>query len=85
MTCSGCERTVTRVLSGIDGVTGVTTALQPSRVEITMSRHIETETLNAELAKVAKGKYVLLQDGVRNSFRSEEHTSHDSSTCAVAE
>jgi hypothetical protein len=37
--------------------------LQPySRVEITMSHLIETEALNAELAKVAKGKYVLLPD-----------------------
>jgi copper chaperone CopZ len=63
MTCSGCERTVTRILSSIDGVTNVKTTLQPTaRVEITMSRHIETATLNAELAKVAKGKYVLLPD-----------------------
>jgi copper chaperone CopZ len=63
MTCSGCERTVSRILSGIDGITEVKTILQPySRVEITMSHLIETEALNAELAKVAKGKYVLLPD-----------------------
>jgi len=63
MTCSGCERTVSRILSSIDGVTEVKTTLQPySRVEITMTRHLETEALNAELGKVAKGKYVLLPD-----------------------
>jgi copper chaperone CopZ len=63
MICSGCERTVSRILSGIDGITDVKTVLQPySRVEITMSHHIETEVLNAELASVAKGKYVLLPD-----------------------
>ena len=63
MTCSGCERTVTRILSGIDGVTEVKTTLQPySRVEIRMTRHIETDALNTELGKVAKGKYVLLPD-----------------------
>ncbi len=92
MTCSGCERTVTRILSGIEDVTAVKTELQPySRVEITMSKHIETDALNTELAKVAKGKYVLLPDnnGVRNSFRSENRSegskSNDSPTHAVAE
>lgn len=63
MTCSGCERTVTRILSSIDGITEVKTALQPySHVEITMTRRLETDSLNAELGKVAKGKYVLLPD-----------------------
>lgn len=88
MTCSGCERTVSRVLSGIEGVTNVKTELQPySRVEITMSQHIETDVMNAILANVAKGKYVLLPDnnGVRNSFRSKDDVSNDSPTCAVAE
>jgi len=88
MTCSGCERTVSRVLSGIEGVTNVKTELQPySRVEITMSKHIETDVINAILANVAKGKYVLLPDnnGVRNSFRSKDDISNDASTCAVAE
>jgi len=63
MICSGCERTVSRILSGIDGITDVKTVLQPySRVEITTSHPIQTDALNAELAKVAKGKYVLLPD-----------------------
>jgi copper chaperone CopZ len=63
MTCSGCERTVSRILSSIDGVTEVKTTLQPySHVEITMSRHIEMDALNAELGKVAQGKYILLPD-----------------------
>lgn len=63
MTCSGCERTVTRALSGIDGIVEVKTTLQPySRVEITMTRHLETDALNAELGKVAKGIYVLMPD-----------------------
>lgn len=63
MTCSGCERTVTRILSGIDGVSAVKTELQPySRVEITMTPSLETDVLNAELSKVAKGIYVLLPD-----------------------
>jgi copper chaperone CopZ len=88
MTCSGCERTVARVLSGIEGVTAVKTELQPySRVEITMTKHLETDVMNAELGKVAKGKYVLLpdSDGIRNSFRSEDNANNDSLTYAVAE
>jgi copper chaperone CopZ len=88
MTCSGCERTVTRVLSGIEGVTAVKTELQPySRVEITMTKHLETDLMNAELAKVAKGKYVLLPDnnGVRTEVRLKDSTSNDSPTHAVAE
>jgi copper chaperone CopZ len=63
MTCSGCERTVSRILSSIDGVIAVKTSLQPySRVEITMTKHLEMEAMNAELAKIANGKYVLMPD-----------------------
>ncbi len=63
MTCSGCERTVTKVLSSIEGVTTVKTSLQPySRVEIETSAYIPIETLNAALANVAKGRYVLMPD-----------------------
>ncbi|TAE32395.1 MAG: cation transporter [Candidatus Kapaibacterium sp.] len=88
MTCSGCERTVTRILSGIEGITAVTTELQPySRVEITMTKHLETEAINAELGNVAKGRYVLLPDtnGVRNKFHSENKLNTASPTCASAE
>ncbi len=94
MTCSGCERTVSRILSSIDGVTAVKTELQPSsRVEITMSHHIKTDAMNAALANVAKGKYVLLPDntngnstnGMRTEVRTEDNASNDASTCAIVE
>ena len=89
MTCSGCERTVTRMLSSIEGVTAVTTELQPySRVEITMSKHLETAVMNAVLANVAKGKYVLLPDnnnGVRTEVRLDDNANNDAPTCEIAE
>lgn len=89
MTCSGCERTVTRVLSGIDGITAVKTELEPySRVEITMTKHIETDVMNAVLANVAKGKYVLLPDrknGNVHSVSSDNNLNNDAPTCEIAE
>jgi copper chaperone CopZ len=54
MTCTGCQAKVQSLLSKIPGITGVDIDLQNARADITMSRHIDTPTLQAALADYPK-------------------------------
>jgi copper chaperone CopZ len=54
MTCTGCQAKVQGLLSNIPGVTGVDIDLANGKADITMSQHVDTQTLQAALADYPK-------------------------------
>lgn len=54
MTCAGCQAKVQGLLANIPGVIGVAIDLANDKADITMSRHVDTETLQAALAPYPK-------------------------------
>jgi copper chaperone CopZ/uncharacterized membrane protein YphA (DoxX/SURF4 family) len=54
MTCTGCQAKVNSLLSNIPGITGVDIDLANSKADITMSPHVDTQTLQAALAPYPK-------------------------------
>jgi copper chaperone CopZ len=45
MTCGGCKSSVEKYLSQIENVTKVVADVQKGEAEVTMSSHVDTETL----------------------------------------
>ena len=61
MVCAGCERSVTRILSAVEGVREVKTSLEPvARVEIVSAEPLEMDVLNAALQSASNGRYALV-------------------------
>lgn len=54
MTCTGCQAKVQSLLSNIPGVTAVDIDLANNKTDITMSHHVDTQTLQAALAPYPK-------------------------------
>lgn len=54
MTCTGCQAKVQSLLSNIPGITAVDIDLANSKADITMSHHVDTQTLQAVLAPYPK-------------------------------
>jgi len=54
MTCTGCQAKVNSLLSNIPGITSVDIDLTNSKADITMSHHVDTQTLQAALAPYPK-------------------------------
>lgn len=54
MTCAGCQAKVQSLLSNIPGVTAVDIDLANNKADITMSHHVDTQTLQAALAPYPK-------------------------------
>ncbi|MBB5394367.1 heavy-metal-associated domain-containing protein [Mucilaginibacter sp. AK015] len=54
MTCTGCQAKVQSLLSGVPEVTGVNINLAEGKADISMSRHVDTQTLQAALAPYPK-------------------------------
>jgi copper chaperone CopZ len=50
MTCSGCQATVTRLLSAVDGVNNVAIDLGKGEAKINMNKHVATEVLQQALS-----------------------------------
>jgi copper chaperone CopZ len=51
MTCGGCKSSVEKYLSQIENVTKVVADVQKGEAEVTMSSHVDTETLKKSLPK----------------------------------
>ncbi len=62
MTCGGCKASVEKYLGQVDGVTNVSANLQKAEAEITMTKHINTETLQSALPD----KYILSETAEQN-------------------
>jgi copper chaperone CopZ len=61
MVCAGCERSVTRILSAVEGVQEVKTSLEPSaRVEIISAAPIERGVFDEALRNASNGRYALV-------------------------
>ena len=54
MTCTGCQAKVQSLLLKVPGITGVDIDLQNAQADISMSRHVDTSTLQAALADYPK-------------------------------
>lgn len=55
MSCGGCKSSVEKYLSQVENVTKAVAHVQKAEVEVTMSSHIDIETLQRSLPE----KYVL--------------------------
>ena len=55
MSCGGCKSSVEKYLRQVENVTKVVADVQKAEVEITMSSHVDTETLKKSLPE----KYIL--------------------------
>ncbi len=51
MTCGGCKSSVEKYLSQVENVTKVVANVQKGEAEVTMSKHVDTETLKKSLPK----------------------------------
>ena len=50
MTCGGCQATVTRLLSAVDGVNNVAIDLGKGEAKINMNKHVATDVLQHALS-----------------------------------
>lgn len=71
MTCNGCRSHVEKVLSGVNGVTGVTVDLEKERATIDMERHIEIGEFQQALKKEG-GNYNIFPVRVSNGEAGKE-------------
>ncbi|MBF8457392.1 heavy-metal-associated domain-containing protein [Kaistella sp. G5-32] len=55
MSCGGCKSSVEKYLRQVENVTNVVADVQKAEVEVTMSSHVDTETLQKSLPE----KYIL--------------------------
>ena len=55
MSCGGCKASVEKYLGQVENVTNVVANVQKAEVEVTMNRHVATETLKKSLPE----KYAL--------------------------
>jgi len=70
MTCGGCVASVEKALSTVPGVTAVDVSLEKNEAEVTMSKHIDVETLINALSS----KYQITEKKERNIFASVSQT-----------
>jgi len=70
MTCNNCKASVEKNLGELEHVTNVSVNLENSEAEVTMYKHIETETLKNALPE----KYTLSEIEERNVFSSSTMT-----------
>ena len=54
MSCGGCQATVKKLLSGVEGVENVSVDLQKGEATINMEKHISTTELQLALKDYAK-------------------------------
>ncbi|WP_299096374.1 heavy metal translocating P-type ATPase [Winogradskyella sp.] len=66
MTCNGCRASVEKTLSALPNVTKVDVELQSQTATITMSKHIEVDTLQNALSD----KYTITEQATKNVFSS---------------
>lgn len=66
MTCNGCRASVEKTLSALSNVTKVDVELQSQTATITMSKHIEVDTLQNALSD----KYTITEQATKNVFSS---------------
>jgi copper chaperone CopZ len=66
MTCGGCVASVEKALTTVPGVTAVDVSLEKSKAEVSMSKHIDVETLKNALSS----KYQISEKKERNVFTS---------------
>ena len=66
MTCNGCRASVEKTLSALSNVTKVDVELQSQTATITMSKHIEVDTLQNALSN----KYTITEQATKNVFSS---------------
>lgn len=66
MTCNGCRASVEKTLSALPNVTKVDVELQSQTATITMSKHIEVDTLQNALSD----KYTITEQATKNIFSS---------------
>lgn len=71
MTCNNCKASVEKYLSELDNITNVIVNLEQGEVELTMSKHIETEILQNALPE----KYKLFEKNEKNVFASSSVSS----------
>jgi copper chaperone CopZ len=70
MTCGGCVASVEKELGAVPGVTAVKVSLEKNEAEVTMSKHIDVETLKNALSS----KYQITEKKERNFFESSTHS-----------
>ena len=66
MTCNGCRASVEKTLSALPNVTKVDVELQSQTATISMSKHIEVDTLQNALSD----KYTITEQATKNVFSS---------------
>lgn len=66
MTCNGCRASVEKTLYALPNVTKVDVELQSQTATITMSKHIEVDTLQNALSN----KYTITEQATKNVFSS---------------
>jgi len=76
MTCSGCEATVTKLLSGIKDVSHVKPDFSRNLVTIEMRKHIPTETFQQALKDYPK--YRIIENGYADASTVEKEQSNKS-------
>lgn len=65
MTCGGCKASVEKYLGNVDSVTNVAVNLEKAEAKVTMSSHVDTETLKKALPE----KYILSEKENKNVFQ----------------
>lgn len=83
MSCNGCKNHVTKTLSDIDQITGVSVSLEEQSAEIEMSEHIQIEQLQKALDQLSGNYSIHLPGDHSHHEHSEKETKREKNGTGV--
>jgi copper chaperone CopZ len=92
MTCSGCQNKVESLLYKVEGLTNVTIDLAKGTADITMGRHIPTDSLQAalkdypkyQLTEAVPPKVAFIEDNSEEKNHGQQPTNRSCSFLAIS-